>query len=1153
MAEPEMMEIDNCNAKHIEAFQEKHNVSVLKAHHYDEPELMNQLFQDVIRLEKQLDGVVQPTVDNAERIDPSTFITAKSIINDFEKYGTIPEDHRLTNPPTAPLAPSTTGPSTGPSTGLGLVPEGGHGLTMQIMSIKPCYNRKCNSAIMLHGRTNDNKSACVIVNGFYTRCYIRYKNTGLINEAMKWIRHKVESTFKFIYQNNMKDCSRYGCKCKLQNRSRNARFSTYTNCSLAARNNIKRIIRSVKVVHKNSAMGYEKSTSPFIEITFNYDFTMKRFMDWFNKRKYDPEMHKNESEREFFTKGQLFEANVSFTNRFMNDKNIKGSSIININTLDVYPITQNYGVQSRCDYAFSVTSDRIKPVDNTADIYPVKVLSYDIETTCNESGDEFSNSDNDSVIQISAHYSSCSNGVWTDIDGIVYTIGSTGSIEGGDTLDLYNLKGRTRSFDREEQMILAFWQDLISMSPDVMTGYNDGAFDMPYLRRRSEILGLDFFPYFGKARNIKSVDYMYVKSSNQTGSLDIHTSHTPGIIHWDLFTYLRQFVNNLPGYSLNAVSTLWLSGAKEDIRYADIPKYQKTMEGRTKLASYCLLDSVLVTNIIMKRCFLLEMVASSRMLLTSVDDLLLMGLNNKITNYLRWVMNNENIVIPTLKMDMPTFQKQSPSWNPDWDYEKVPRVPLLERYNVPTVWDYKGAFVLDPDVRLHKDHLTLVLDFKSLYPAEQRYFNISSDTYIVNEQHLRDNGLTLEDVYEIKINDDDGNHVRTHYFIKEHIKCGVMTTIQDNLATQRNNIKKQMKQYVSSDPMFSVYNVQQLSVKLVMNSIYGLAASKFSSIPVRAIAESITACGRQHLIQSRDWILERYPGRCIYGDTDSVFMQIDEVKTVEDSFRIGAAIEKTINDSELGGIFDKKKAMYLEYEKVYKNLLLLGKKQYVGMKYEWDHKLNQAVAKLSSSGVKTVRRDNAKLIKDVSNDIFKSVVEHGKPEIVVGLIRERLQKLLSNKLPLEDLVTSAKLSNWTPKVKQAHVAVARKMRNRGRDVALGDRVYYYVTQGPKKLGVSDLAESLEYGKEHEIPANFMYYIKAIIKAVKHIGMVVYADNDEGLEEFMNALDVETYSRVIVGNGPMCKFVTQKLVYGPKPVSVVGKKRKQSSLDSFFTQ
>lgn len=1123
--------------EHIEVFQEHHNVCLLQAHHYDEPDLMEDVYNDVVQLETIISGLAQPTLKEFETIDACSFITAKSIVNDYVVHG------RVFRPVETPLESSR---ATDSSIGLGEVPERGAPFSMQIMTMNPIYDKKSNGGIMLHGRTKDEKTACVVVRGFYTRCYLRYNNAKLTNASLKWIKNRLESTLGYIYSTIINDCSRFKCGCNLRNKNRGPQYNSFMHCSSAAKKNTKKIFRSVKIVQKTTALGYEKSTSSFIELVFKHDYVMQLFKSWFNKRKFNPSLWKNADDHPFFTEGELFEADVSLVDRFMNDKSIKGACIVDIDTLDSQPIEYAYGIQSRCDYAFSIMEDSIIPVKDTMEIYPIRLLSYDIETTCAESGDEFSNSDRDSVIQISAHYSSCYNGVWTDLDAIVYTIGSTNSIKGGDTLDLYNVTGRVRSFDREEQMILAFWQDRIAMSPDIVTGYNDGAFDMPYLTRRSLILGLSFFPYLSKVRNKKSEGFKFQVKKNKR-SFDRFDNITVGVIHWDLCQYLMKFVPDLDGYSLDAVSNLWLSGAKEHIRYADIPKYQKTVEGRTKLASYCLLDSVLVSNIIKKQQFLLELISSSRTLVTTFNDLLSRGLNHKITNYLRWIMNHVGMVIPSFYEVLPTFQKKWPDWDPEWDNEKIARVPLFEKYKIPIVWDYKGAFVLDPVVKLHTE-LTLVLDFKSLYPAEQRYYNISSDTYIINEDHLKSTGLTLDDVYEIKIDDDDGNHIRTHFFVKENIKRGVMAIIQDNLADERNRIKKMMKNYTSTDPMYAVLNSQQLGIKLIMNSLYGVEGSKFAALPVRAIAEAITACGRKHLIESRDWILERWKGKCIYGDTDSVFLQIDEIKTIEDAFRVGAEIEDMINDLKKGGLFDSDKAMYLEFEKVLESLLLLAKKAYVSMKYEWDHKLQKATSKLSASGVKTKRRDNAKIIKDLMNDVFISIVEKKQPEIVVDLIRNRLQKLLENKLPLEDLVTSSKLSNWTPSVKQAHVAVAKKMRSRGQEVALGDRIFYYITQGQRKSGISELAESLDYGKQHGIPGNSEYYIDAVVKAVSHIGDIVFSEDAEMLTRFKQALNIDTYTRVVAGVGPMSKFFKQTVTYGPKVShNVVEPEMKQTRL------
>lgn len=281
-------------------------------------------------------------------------------------------------------------------------------------------------------------------------------------------------------------------------------------------------------------------------------------------------------------------------------------------------------------------------------------------------------------------------------------------------------------------------------------------------------------------------------------------------------------------------------------------------------------------------------------------------------------------------------------------------------------------------------------------------------------------------------------------------------------------------------------------------------------------------------------------------------MQFDAAKTVEETFKIGDEIEKKINDIELGGLFDKNKSMVLENEKVLENLLLLKKKAYVSMKHEWDPKLQKYVGGLSASGVKTVKRNNAKLIKDVSTDLFESVVKNGRPEDVSGLIRKRVSDLLENKLPIDDLVTSGKLSNWNPKNPSGHVNVAKKRRARGEDVALGDRIPYYVTQGAKKYKISDVAEDPEYGKEHKIPGNADYYINAVKKAVHEMGPSIFNGDPGLLQEFNDALDADTYSKVVVGKGPLTAMFGRKIKFGPKKAAFVASVSKPKPVDKQMT-
>jgi DNA polymerase elongation subunit (family B) len=287
-------------------------------------------------------------------------------------------------------------------------------------------------------------------------------------------------------------------------------------------------------------------------------------------------------------------------------------------------------------------------------------------------------------------------------------------------------------------------------------------------------------------------------------------------------------------------------------------------------------------------------------------------------------------------------------------------------------------------------------------------------------------------------------------------------------------------------------------------------------------------------------------------------MQLLCVTSIEDAFRIGEQIEREIHDVSNGGLFTKDKAMYLEFEKSLENLLLLRKKTYVSMKHTYDKKLGKIVGKFSQSGTKPIRRDNSKIVRDISLDLFKDLVKDGNYKTANDKIRNKMSKMLNNTLPIDDLVTSQKLNSWNPKIINAGVAVAKKRKNRGGEVGLGDRIKYYVTAGKKRAKVSALAEDPEYGKTNKVPGNFSYYTEMIDKALRPVLEVAYKNDSEKLKEGNDLFDINTYEKVVVKNGPLAKFFgTNTTTIGAKrkaykaKINVVENKKQKVDIKSFF--
>ena len=118
-------------------------------------------------------------------------------------------------------------------------------------------------------------------------------------------------------------------------------------------------------------------------------------------------------------------------------------------------------------------------------------------------------------------------------------------------------------------------------------------------------------------------------------------------------------------------------------------------------------------------------------------------------------------------------------------------------------------------------------------------------------------------------------------FVKPEVHLGLIPRLQWELAKQRN-VAKARKAAASSSLEKAVFDGEQLAVKVIMNSLYGMLGSPTASIPCVEIASTITAMGRHNLMSAKAYVEEKYclftgeprenAATVIYGDTVGFFL-----------------------------------------------------------------------------------------------------------------------------------------------------------------------------------------------------------------------------------------------------------------------------------------
>lgn len=279
-----------------------------------------------------------------------------------------------------------------------------------------------------------------------------------------------------------------------------------------------------------------------------------------------------------------------------------------------------------------------------------------------------------------------------------------------------------------------------------------------------------------------------------------------------------------------------------------------------------------------------------------------------------------------------------------------------------------GGLVLSPKVGLH-EHV-LIFDFKSLYPSIMRTFNIDPLTYV--QGHL----LSSEKVIEAP------NGAK---FSREP---GILPAMLETFTERREEAKKQ------ADALRSY------TYKIIMNSFYGVLATDSCRFADMEMADAITGFGQMLLAQMRDYF-ESLGHEVLYGDTDSLFVKVSELKGQEatKAWSFGQEACAAANEflrSKIRREFQLESKMELEFEKYFRFCFLPPDRQgdsgraknYAGLS------IKDGEEELVITGLEAIRSDWTRFAKDLQRELLSMMFHEERPELISRHIRGKLKGLL---------------------------------------------------------------------------------------------------------------------------------------------------------------
>ena len=299
----------------------------------------------------------------------------------------------------------------------------------------------------------------------------------------------------------------------------------------------------------------------------------------------------------------------------------------------------------------------------------------------------------------------------------------------------------------------------------------------------------------------------------------------------------------------------------------------------------------------------------------------------------------------------------------------------------------------------------------------------------------------------------------------------------------------------------------QLAFKITANSLYGQIGARVSDLFYREIAASTTSIGRQQLDIAQTYCENKkhFPkildngetiylnNKCVYGDTDSVFVKFDCRYNNGEKMIGKEALAETIKLAKIAESGIKKilmKPQDLEYEKTFWPFILFTKKRYVGNKYEFDiDKYKQ-----TSMGIVTKRRDNAPICKVIFGGIIDIIMKEKKITPSIDFLRKNINNLINSKFNLDALIISKTLSSYYKDPDRvAHKVLADRMAQRdpGNKPQINDRIPFIYVEIDEKIKGSilqgDKIENPDYIKKNNLSPDYEFYItNQIMKPVCQI-------------------------------------------------------------------
>ena len=468
--------------------------------------------------------------------------------------------------------------------------------------------------------------------------------------------------------------------------------------------------------------------------------------------------------------------------------------------------------------------------------------------------------------------------------------------------------------------------------------------------------------------NIKKFDTPYIRKR-----AELYNLFFPNVGQYDLFQRMKhiyRFDSNVKSFSLENISQLFLNEGK--IQHNGTYKLWEKKDG--SLLKYNERDVDLTKRIDEK------LKISEMMILQSSWC---KSLPRKFSLY----QLIDSVIIQQshkLRRPVPTNYKALLTFNED-------------RVDDEEFEKYLGAQVLEPEIGFHEN--VTVFDFTSLYPSIMMTCNIGYDSLTTNDEDV------IKCPGTIYVKRGNENAILPTFFKKDP-SC-IAQTIK-NLIGLRKEYKELKLKYIergwTDKPEYQKIVSDEIIVKELSNSVYGIMGMQYGRYYNVDVAESITLTGRWILNFART-TFEGMGYKVIYGDTDSIFVKSNDPLDIElcrEKFH--AAIKK-----ELAETYNVTESFIkLGFDKHYTTFMLFAKKNYAGL---MDNQEGKKIDKLYVRGLEYIKRNTFKFAAEKQKEIIENILRKRIAiEDVLHEVRRYKKEFYNKTFTKEDLELSVRIN-----------------------------------------------------------------------------------------------------------------------------------------------